>query len=159
MKNESGVTLIEVVSCVATFCVIAGIAYPTLENTKSRMAIHSEVSKLVGELHKARVFALKSNSSVVFCYNDSGYKTFIDDGRDGGIKEDWVQQPGEQILADVTLDNRIQIDVEKSSFSLQRTHFTKSPGVKAGAVVMRGCGGSKSKIIVNAIGRVRVEKM
>jgi prepilin-type N-terminal cleavage/methylation domain-containing protein len=159
MRNEKGVTLIEVVSCMVILSVLAGMAIPTVENMKARLALHGEVSKLVGELHKARFFAIKSNTKVVFQYTENGYMIFIDDGSNGGNKEDWMHQSGEQVLADVTLGERLKIATLESSFPSQRTRFSGKPGITGGAVVLQGSNGNKSKVIVNSIGRVRVEKL
>jgi prepilin-type N-terminal cleavage/methylation domain-containing protein len=159
MRNEKGVTLVEVVSCMVILGVLAGIAFPSLENMKAKLALHGEVSKLVGELHKARIVAIKNNAKVVFRYNESGYMTFIDDGNNGGTKNDWIHQSGEQLLSDVTFDDRIKIAVPESTFTSHRTIFSGKPGIIAGGVVLQGSNGSKSKVIVNAVGRVRVEKL
>lgn len=159
MKNERGVTLIEVVSCLVILCVLGGIAIPAAENFKAKLALHGEISRLVEELYKARVIAIKSNAPVVFWYTDSGYRAFIDDGQGGGIQKDWLQQPGEQTVADVTLKNRSKILIQESSFTAQRTRFSGGPGISAGAIVIQGDNGHKSKVIVNSIGRVRVEKL
>jgi Tfp pilus assembly protein FimT len=114
---------------------------------------------LVEELHQARIVAIKSNAPVVFCYTDTGYRAFIDDGQGGGVEKDWLQQPGEQTVADIKLANRSKIVVEESSFTAQRTRFSGGPGISAGAIVVQGESGLKSKVIVNSIGRVRVEKL
>ena len=160
MKNEKGVTLVEVMSCLIILSVLSGIATPIFKNMMSRQALNMATSMLVGELHKARSFAMKSNSHVVFCYTENGYKTFIDDGQGGGIKEDWIPQPGEQVLANVDLvKDRLKIAVDESTFNTQRTRFSGRPGITAGSIVLQGSDGRKNKVIVNVIGRVRVEKL
>ncbi len=70
MNNQKGVTLVEVVSCLVIMSVLAGMAFPMFEAMKAKLALHGEVSKLVGELHKARIFAIKSNAKVVFRYTE-----------------------------------------------------------------------------------------
>lgn len=159
MKNERGVTLIEVVSCLVILSVLGGMAIPAAESFKAKLALHGEISKLVTELHKARITAIKGNAPVVFYYTDSGYRAFIDDGRGGGVEKDWLQQPGELTVADVKLANRSKIVIEESSFTAQRTRFSGGVGISAGAIVVRGDSGQKGKVIVNSIGRVRVEKL
>ncbi len=159
MRNQSGVTLMEIISCMMILGVLAGIARPSFENMKSRMALRGETSNLVSELHRARSLAIKTNEFVAFVYTERGYKIFVDDGRGGGTKEDWIQQPGEQILANVTLEERLKIVLDESSFTSQRTRFSRSPGLKPGAVVMQEHFGNKRKVIINVIGRVRVENL
>ncbi|GEM_PF-4435212 len=159
MRNEKGVTLVEVVSCMVILSVLAGMANPMFENIKAKLALHGEVSKLVGELHNARIFAIKSNAHVVFHYTENGYITFVDDGKNGGIKGDCSHQSGEQILSDVTFGDRLKIVAPESSFTLQRAIFSGKIGVSGGTVVLQGSNGNKSKVIVNSLGRVRVEKL
>ena len=159
MKKQSGVTLTEAAIVLAILSILGGFAAPMFENWESVVALRAEVSTLVGELHKARYVAIRSNEYVVFYYTDSGYKIFIDDGLDGGLREDWNHQSGEQMLSDVTFGKGVKIDLAESTFTSQRTRFSGSPGVKAGAVVLHGCCGNNTKIVVNSIGRVRVEKL
>ena len=158
MKNEIGFTLVEVMVCIAILCVVAGITPPVIQNYKSRLALHGTVSAMVGELHMARSTAIKNNSRVVFSYTEKGYKIFIDDGGVGGTKEDWIQQPGERVLADVTLEDKLMILMDESTFSLHRTRFSRSAGIKPGSIVIRGCNGQKRRVVINSVGRVRAEK-
>ena len=159
MKNEKGVTLIEVMSTLIILSVLSGIATPIFQNMLLRMDFNQEVSLLVSKLHEARSVAMKGNSRVVFCYSASGYKIFVDDGAGGGTEEDWKHQSGEQLLADITLGDRFQIVLDDSTFTLQRTRFSGRPGITAGSIVMQGHDGRKTKIVLNVIGRVRVEKV
>lgn len=159
MRNEKGVTLIEVMSCMVILSILAGFAIPSIETMKAKLALHGEVAKLVGELYKARLFAFKNNTKVVFRYTQEGYMTFVDDGNNGGNKEDWIHQSGEQILADVILGDGLKVDVPGSSFSSQRTRFSGKPGIAGGSVVLQNGNGNKNKVIINVIGRVRVEKI
>ncbi len=159
MNNHRGATLVEIVSCLVILGVLAGMAFPLIEKMKVKLALHSEVSTLVEELRKARIFAIKSNAPVVFSYTDKGYMTFIDDGRNGGHNKDWVRQAGEQVLCSKTLGNGIDIILPESTFTSHRTRFSVGPGISAGAVVLQDSEGNKSKVIVNAVGRVRVQKL
>ncbi len=159
MKNEKGVTLVEIMSCLMILSVLGGAAMPMLENFKSRFALREEVSNLVEELHRARSLAIKNNSHVAFSYTETGYITFIDDGQDGGIKDDWVQQPGEMVLAKVDFDNRLKILLNESTFTCQRTRFSRSPGIKPGTVVIKEKFGNSKKVVINSIGRVRIEQL
>ncbi|MFH0781609.1 MAG: GspH/FimT family pseudopilin [Pseudomonadota bacterium] len=160
MKNENGVTLVEVMSCLVILSFLSGIATPFFKDMMARQALNGATSMLVGELHKARSFAMTSNSPVAFSYTEGGYKTFIDDGQGGGTEGDWIQQTGEKVLANVSLlTDRLKISVDESTFTAQRTCFSGRPGIKAGAIVLQGNDGRKNKVIVNFIGRVRVEKL
>ena len=159
MKNEKGVTLVEVMSVLVILSVLSGMATPVFQNMLLRMDFNQEVSLLVGKLHEARSVAMKSNSRVVFCYSDKSYTIFVDDGAGGGTKEDWIRQPGEQLVANVIVGDRFKIVLTDSTFTGQRTRFSGRPGIKAGSIVLQGHDGQKTKVVLNVIGRVRVEKV
>lgn len=157
MKNDIGFTLVEVLVCAAIVCIVAGLASPAIGSFKARMALHEAVSDLVSGLHMARSVAIKRNDRVVLSYSEKGYKIFIDSGSGGGIREDWIQQPGEQTLVNATLDDRLEILMDESTFSLHRARFSRSPGIKPGAIVIKGDCGKKKRVIINSVGRIRIE--
>ncbi len=158
MKSQKGFTLIEAVVCLVILCVMSVYAYPEVGEWKSKSHLKAQTAALVSELHRARCAAIKRNAHVVFQYNKSGYKFFVDNGEGSGIKDDWIHQPGEQLLHEVTFDNGIEIVVPESSFTLSRTRFSGRAGVKAGSVVISN-GGLKNKVIVNIVGRIRTVKV
>lgn len=156
--SEKGFTLVENVVCLVVLCAMSAFAYPEIGKWNSKYNLQSETLNLVGALHRARCAAVMRNSNVIFLYNKNGYKIFVDDGSGGGTKDDWIHQPGEAVLADVSLDKQVKIDTGESTFTLDRTGFSGKVGVKAGTVVLAGSGGLKNKIVMNVVGRVRVEK-
>ena len=159
MRNQTGMTLVEVMTVLVVLSVMCGIAGPVFEHLNGKMALRSEVSRLVSEFHKARAFAIQKNEYVVFHYTEEGYNLFVDDGSGGGTKGDWNFQSGEEMLAGIIFQNGVKIHSEESTFTSNRTRFTGRPGVKAGSVVLIGKDGNKAKVVVNSIGRVRVEKL
>jgi Tfp pilus assembly protein FimT len=161
MRNQKGFTLVEAISCFLIIGVLSGIAIPAYHAMILRYRFKTETSRIVNIFNLAKSFATLKKYPVVFSYDHDGYLVFVDDGAGGGNAGDWVRQPGEQLLAYCDLRrNGIHIDVDQSTFTGQRTRFSGTPAIKAGSVVLVGAdGNSKTKIVVNITGRVRVEKL
>lgn len=159
MKKDAGVSIVELITCLAILGIMAGITYPQFDGWKHKLALRGATSDLFCELHRARSAAIRCNSYAVFLYHGNGYEMFVDNGNDGGVKEDWVRQSGEQLLADIVFEDGIRILMEESTFTNNRMRFSGHPGVKAGTVVMQSPDGRKTKIVVNVVGRVRVEEI
>ena len=158
MNNENGVTLLEVMSTMIIISILSGISVPIFQNILLRQEFNQEVRNMVNEIYNARSIAIKSNAHVVLCYSQSGYKIFVDDGRKGGVENDWIQQANEKVLTNVTFRKHFKIALDDSTFTGQRTRFSNRPGIKAGSIVLQGHDGQKTKVVLNVIGRVRVEK-
>lgn len=157
MSNR-GFSLMELITGLAIVSVLAVFAYPEVNDWNSGLTLNAETVNVVADLKRARNVAISRNAYVVFSYSDRGYLLFVDDGLGGGIKDDRVYQPGETILADCVLDPKVAILTGESTFTLARAVFSGSVGVKAGTIVLAGEKGKKNRIIMNAVGRVRVEK-
>ena len=160
MRNQKGVTLYEVISCLAIIGVLSGIALPTYQALILRYRFATELSRVVALLKLAKSYATTRNAPVVFVYESDGYRAFVDDGKEGGVAGDWKRQAGEKILAECNVRDRgLQISIAESTFSAQRTRFLGNPGIKAGTLVLLSEGGAKAKITINVIGRIRVERI
>jgi prepilin-type N-terminal cleavage/methylation domain-containing protein len=160
MRNEKGVTLLEVVSCLMVIGVLSGIALPASQAMMVRYTFSTETARVIDALKLAKSYAITKKSPVVFSYSQDGYLVFIDDGAGGGKGGDWIRQPGERLLAECDLREKgLHIDVGLSTFSAKRTRFSGTPAIKAGSVVLVGADGSKTKIVINIIGRVRTERL
>ena len=157
--NRKGFSLTELVSGMAILCILGGVAIPTFEGWKAEAQLRDSVSDLVCELYRARGSAIKDNSYVVFTFDTTGYQAFSDDGAGGGKTGDWVQQSGERTIGQIVLPESIHIVMAESTFTASRTRFSGGIGVKAGSIVMESSNGSKSKIVLSSIGRIRTEKL
>ena len=156
--SDKGFSLIEVIVCLVVLCACSAMVYPEVQQWKENNTLRSQTLELVAELHGARKTALMKNIDVVVSYYENGYKIFIDDGNGGGIKGDRVYQPGEKLLRDRLFDNSVKISLSDSSFTSARALFSGKVGVKAGSIVLKGNSGGKYKVVMNIVGRVRVEK-
>ena len=158
MSND-GFTLVEAVVCLAVVGILGFFSFPVLSSMKANIILQAETRKLVSQMQRARFAAIMKNSYVVFTYNERGYETFVDDGSGGGVKNDRIRQPGEQLLSEYTLDPQVRIQTNESTFQYDRALFSWKTGVKGGSIILQENGGAKNKITMNMVGRLLVKKL
>jgi len=69
---------------------------------------------------------------------------------------DWIQQQNERTIIRRELPSRIQI---QTTFTDNRTRFNGTMGVKAGSVIFSDSMGNITQVVLNIVGRVRVERL
>ncbi|MDK9709494.1 MAG: GspH/FimT family pseudopilin [Desulforhopalus sp.] len=155
MINSKGFTLSEVLMTLAIMSVVSAIGAPTLLNFSHRTEFRAEAANLVGWLNCARIEAIKTNSDVVIEANSSGYKIFVDNSRIPGRASDWSKQSDEKQLTHCQIKNGLTLS---SNFPNNKARFNGTPGVKAGRFILTDAGGNRIDVVINAVGRVRVEQ-
>lgn len=153
MKNLKGYTIVEAMTCLVIISVVSAIGYPSMLDWTQRMSFRADVNFLVRNIQKAKIEAIKSNTFVVLNVYFDGYDIFVDDGTGTATRGDWLRQSEERELIGFRFKDRISIS---NNFSLNRTRFSGRPGVKAGTITLMDNNGYQMKVIVNAIGKVRV---
>jgi prepilin-type N-terminal cleavage/methylation domain-containing protein len=151
MADQKGVTLIEILCTLVIVSIISAIAYPPLLHLYRTASFMSEESELVSWLHMAKSEAVKTDSYVVIKAREKGYTIFVDNS---GTAPDWVREKNEHLLTDYTLKKGITL---KSTFTRNRFRFGIKPGIKGGSFILKDLAGHHLKIIIDMIGRIRVQ--
>ena len=157
MADQKGVTLIEILVCLAILAILSAIAYPPLRSWYQRAGFRSEISSLVGCLHMAKMEAVKTNSYVVIEAHPTGYSVFVDNSSGPGEAGDWIRQAGEREIVNnrlrngLTLATRFHHPADKVRFHGSR------PGISAGRFILTDIDGRRMDVILDTIGRIRVE--
>jgi prepilin-type N-terminal cleavage/methylation domain-containing protein len=154
MTGRKGFTLIEVLVAVVIMSILSAIAYPQLRNWVRRAGFRSEVSQLVGYLHRAKMEAIKTNSFVVIDPDPNGYTIFVDNSSGPHEAGDWIRQEGEQLLVNCRLKDGITL---ANNFIKKKLRFSSQPGISAGKFTLKDIFGNEMDVIVNTVGRIRVK--
>jgi type IV fimbrial biogenesis protein FimT len=155
--NQKGFSLLELNICCAIMAIMISVAYPFLGEMRQSAHFRHELRELYGNLQYAKTEAIKQNSFVVFKVFAEGYTVFIDDGANGGIREDWEKQTGEQLLVNHRYSNDIQMI--STTFVGNHGRFKPRPGIKGGTVILSNANGTQSAIILNMVGRIRINRI
>jgi len=156
MNNQSGFSLVELITTVAVIATLSLVSYPALDSWKHKEKMRGEIRHLVSTLMNARVEAIKENRYVVVQFTVAGYKAFVDDGANGGTAKDWICQPGEREFVHHTNMDGL---VLSSNFPSDRMRFKGRVGIRAGSVYFSNDEKDIAKVVLSVTGRVRVEKL
>ncbi len=155
--NRKGFSLLELNICCALLGILFCVSYPFMGEMRQSAHFRHEIRELYGNLQRAKLEAIKQNTFVVFKVFAGGYTIFVDNGANGGIMGDWEKQNGEQMLVNHRYSNNIQMT--DTTFVGNHGRFRGRPGIKAGTITLMNVNGSRSGIVLNMIGRIRVEKI
>lgn len=154
--SKKGFTTMEMMICIGIVGLLSAIGYPSILYVSRNNEFRAEVLNLVSNLQRAKIAAVEQNSDVVIVMSATGYQIFVDDGRNGGIAGDWLRQPTEKMLFASSLLKGLLLS---NNFSLSRTRFTGRVGTKAGSIFIENQYGRKKSVVINTVGRVRVEDL
>jgi type IV fimbrial biogenesis protein FimT len=158
MRKSSGFTLIELMIAIALFAIMVSVALPSFMNQRRQTILRDSISMIRGDLEIARSQAIRENGSVAVLIREDGYGIFVDNGADGGIKENWVRDGGEKQLCSRNLPSGIKIDLNQVTFDGNRIRFNGRGYVgNAGVlVVVDAAGKSVTLDMNNRFGRISV---
>jgi len=122
MKNQNGITLIELILALAIVLILIGTGIPTLNEQVEKNRIISEVNKLYSTLQYGRISAIETQEKVTICpTNDgkecskdwsAGYIVFVDKNNDRNINGD------ESLLKHYSIENEL-ITLRLAAFGIR----------------------------------------
>ena len=153
--DESGFSLIELVVVIAMVAIISAIAIPNMIGWRGERQLRGAVNNLLGNLQLARMQAIREAETVSILFaagNPATYSIFVDPNKNGS------QDAGERTLRDVTLPRGVAIQAASFSGGVAWMNYnTKGMPDKCRSVTMRNSAGTQLKLVVNKIGRLRIE--
>ncbi len=149
-------TLTEMLAVIAIISIMSMIATPYLMRYQEKQRIKSTLRTIMYIFINARMTAYKAHSAVVITFDDKRCLAFIDNGAGkDGIAKDWLRQAGEEVVDEfiaapgITLSNNFP---KKDMF-----RFRNRVGITAGTVTVLYHGKPVGKVVVNIVGRTRIE--
>jgi prepilin-type N-terminal cleavage/methylation domain-containing protein len=158
MRKSNGFTLVELMVAIAIFAIMISVALPSFMNQRRQTMLRDAISMIRGDLEMARSQAIRENGPVAVLIREDGYGIFVDNGADGGIKENWVRDGGEKQLCTRNLSNGLKIDLNQVTFDGKRTQFNGRGYVgNAGVLVVVDADGKSATLDMNnRFGRISV---
>ncbi len=149
--SYKGFTLIEIMIAIAIMAIIAGIAIPNYIEWSMGARLRSAVNDLSSDLAMARLRAIKSSAKVGVIFAADGYQVFIDDNDNNTLDSGEVILRSKQYPAGVSMSG--------TTFASSRALFHRTGASSAGTVMLSRGGNQQINIVVNAVGRIRVETL
>jgi type IV fimbrial biogenesis protein FimT len=152
IRIDNGFTLLELLTIIAIISTLVTIAVPNYMEWVHSSRLKTTSQTLMTDLSMSRMHAIKANpdtDGVTVLFSSSGYIIFIDSNKNS------VVDSTEQVLKDV--DFPFGISLTAITFTGNKAIFHKTGYMGAGSVTISRSDGKSIKIIVNAVGRIRME--
>ena len=152
--NRRGMTLTEVLTVICIAAVLTAIAIPPYLSFRKRSIIIGSANRLITDMQLARSKALKTGEYVAVIFESDHYFIFVDNGQAGGKPGDYTVNGSEQVLIKRQISPLLNMT---TTFSGSRYRFKTFGRIKPGSVTFNNGTGGKVRVIVSAIGRMRME--
>jgi len=153
IRSENGLTLLELLTVIAIISIMVTIAVPNYMEWVRSSRLKSAAQTLMTDLSLTRMYAIKANDptkiGVKILFSSSDYTIFIDSNNDN------IVNSTEKVFKDVDLPSGISVTA--NTFTGNKAIFHKTGYMSAGSVTISRSDGKTIKIIVNAVGRIRLE--
>ncbi len=158
LSENSGISLIELMIVIGVFSLLMAMAAPAFDNLRQRQKASATLRNIATLLLNSRFVALKTNSPVVIEFSAGSYRAFLDNGN-GSHKKDWVRQPEEQIIGDFAVESGLTLTNNCNPTTYpDKFRYTGKLRVSPCTITLAAEGEEKGKVVINAVGRVRIEK-
>ena len=152
-NQSAGFTLIELMSAMAIFSILAVIAIPNCISWYASSKLNSATRSLMSDLSMARMHAITANEVVKVLFFIDGYTAFIDEN------DDDVIDAGEEILRERNYPAGVSMSANtfpSDKMIFDRTGIVNPPG-SGGEIVLDQGSGTRMRVLVNLTGRIQVE--
>ncbi len=144
----------EVMVVLSIIAIISAISIPNMIGWREKKKLYGAANNLAADLQLARISAIRQSESVAVIFNAgsvSSYSMFID--KNG----DWTQDADDNLLRNI--EAQAGITLKSTTFSGNHTHFnTKGMPSVTGTVVFEDSSGKSLSVVVNSVGRIRIDE-
>ena len=146
-KRESGFTLMELMTTIAVFSILAMIAIPTFMSWLPEMRLNGAARQVMGDLMAARMKAVKLNQRTKVYFDNSSQYRICDDADNDGT----VDNPeGDNV------HRNIQTNYHDVSFSSTADPVFSPRGTATNKTITLGNSSGSKSITISIAGRVMI---
>jgi prepilin-type N-terminal cleavage/methylation domain-containing protein len=151
-RTDQGLSLLELLVVIVILAITAAAVFPNLIAWRTSMRLQGAINELLGDLHSAKAFATKHNTTITVQFEpaESRYEiTYINaDNQVVALKQEM-------------LPPELRINSSHPDYSLihHRMAFTSRGGATPGTLVVSNLAKKSRKIIISSIGKIRTESL
>ncbi len=151
----SGISLVELITVVAIFSLLMAVMVPAVDGFRQRQRVGAALRNVSTLLLNTRFMALRANSAGVVEFFPKSCRAFLDNGSES---RDWIQQEDEETIDEFFLEPGLTLTDNCN----KRTHphkfrYTGLLRVSPCSIKILEGGEPQGRVVINAVGRVRIE--
>ena len=154
LRQKAGFTLYELITVIAIISIVTSIGTVSLLRFKQRHQAMGLANLVKADLNRAKILAAKYKSPVVLQIHQDFYELFVDNGAGEADPEDWLREGQEVRIASRQVAPGLSL---KSNFPGNHLRLRNFGRIRPGTFTIESKSGPPIKVVVNAVGRVRVE--
>ncbi len=153
-RFSKGFTLFELVIVLSILSIISTIGTISFLSFKQKVQLSGLANIIKSDLNRAKIIAARQKSYVVLQIQDNFYELFVDNGSGGATPGDWIRGGTEARIARREIAQTITLN---SNFPGNHIRLRSSGRIRPGTFTIEDRSGRKIAVVVNAVGRVRLQ--
>ena len=153
-RKSKGFTLYELLIVMAILSIMGTMGTVSLLGFKQRSQLSGMANILKSDLNRGKILAAKYKSYVVLQIHETSSEMFLDNGAGDATSGDWVREKEELQVAKRDLAPSLSI---YSNFPGDHLRLRGSGRIRPGTFSLENKSGARVKVVINAVGRVRIE--
>ena len=160
MKNaakcriSNGFTLYELLVVLAILAIIATIGTVSLLGVRERSRLSGLANTIKSDINRAKIIAARNKGYVVLQVSEGYYDLFVDNGAGGATAGDWQREGGEVRITRREIAPSIALT---TNFPGDHLRLRSSGRIRPGTFTLEQRSGKRIKVVINAVGRIRLE--
>ncbi len=146
--------LYELMTVVAIMSIMATFGTLSLLGFKQKHQTVGLANFIKSDLNRGKIVAAKYKSPVVLQIHEEFYEIFVDNGAGDATAEDWQREGGEVRITRREIPPGLSIS---SNFPGNHLRLRYSGRIRPGTLFIENRSGEHMEVVVNAVGRVRLE--
>jgi Tfp pilus assembly protein FimT len=162
IRNNSGITALELATTIAIVAVIAALIMPPYLKWNRTRRLDGAVINLTADLEMAKVRAIRENAFVVVEFNADRYTMFMDTGDGMGGLPNWNRDADEKQIFNRQMPAGVRIDTGSLSFPVVnvKTRFDGRgipPDILAPEIIPLASAANGRQITINRLGFIDIQ--